>query len=60
MLVVIVSSINVIGPVKANTIEPISDVILANIIISITVIRFINTVRPIMASVFKFVEAFKI
>ena len=48
MLVVIAGSINVIRPVKANTVEPISDIML------------IDTVRPIVTSVFRFMKAFKI
>ena len=47
-MVVVTGPINVIRPVKANTVGPVSDVML------------VNAVRPIMASVFGFVEAFKI
>ena len=60
MLVVIAGPINIIGPVKANTVGPVSNVILTNIIISVSNIILINAIRSIMTSVFKFIEAFKI
>ena len=48
MLVVVAGPVDIIRPVKANTVGPVSDVML------------VNTVRPIIVSVFRFMEAFKI
>ena len=59
-MVVVADPINIIKPVKVNAIRPISNVMLTNIIISIGNIILINAVEPIITSVFKFIEAFKI